>query len=46
MDYIQGYLDNILLAIVEDKVNVTGAFIWSIRTFSPPPLLPPLLPLG
>ncbi|KAH0606329.1 uncharacterized protein H6S33_003990 [Morchella sextelata] len=29
-DYIQGYLDNILLAATEDKVNVTGAFIWSI----------------
>lgn len=39
MDYIQGFLDNILLAIVEDNVNITGAFIWSICTFS-------LFPLG
>ncbi|KAF8540347.1 glycoside hydrolase superfamily [Trichophaea hybrida] len=30
VDYIQGFLDNILLAITEDKVNVTGAFLWSI----------------
>ncbi|KAA8894673.1 glycoside hydrolase superfamily [Sphaerosporella brunnea] len=29
-DYIQGFLDNILLAITEDHVNVTGAYIWSI----------------
>jgi len=29
-DYIQGFMDNILLSITEDKVNVTGAFIWSI----------------
>ena len=38
MDYIQGFLDNILLAIVEDKVNITGAFVWSICTFSLFPL--------
>ena len=29
-DYFQGYLDNILAAIVEDGVNVTGAFAWAI----------------
>lgn len=29
-DYLQGYLDNILLAYTEDQVNVTGAFVWSI----------------
>jgi hypothetical protein len=29
-DYIQGSLDNILLAITEDHVNVTGAYVWSI----------------
>ncbi|KAI5780829.1 glycoside hydrolase superfamily [Geopyxis carbonaria] len=29
-DYLQGFLDNILLSITEDRVNVTGAFIWSI----------------
>lgn len=29
-DYLQGFLDNILLAIHEDKVPVTGAFAWSI----------------
>jgi beta-glucosidase len=29
-DYIQGFLDNILLAINEDHVNVTGAYVWSI----------------
>jgi len=29
-DYLQGFLDNILMAIHHDKINVTGAFIWSI----------------
>ncbi|KAL7270308.1 hypothetical protein RUND412_006994 [Rhizina undulata] len=29
-DYLQGFLDNILLAIAVDGVNVTGAFVWSI----------------
>jgi beta-glucosidase len=29
-DYFQQYLDNILLAIHEDKVNVTGAWGWAI----------------
>jgi len=29
-DYIQGYLDNILLSIHADGVNVTGAYAWSI----------------
>ncbi|TVY67390.1 Beta-glucosidase 1A [Lachnellula suecica] len=29
-DYYQGFLDNILAAIVEDHVNVTGAFGWAI----------------
>jgi hypothetical protein len=29
-DYLQGFLDNILLAINEDHVNVTGAYLWSI----------------
>jgi beta-glucosidase len=33
-DYLQGFLDNILLAITEDKVNVTGAFVWSICEFA------------
>ncbi|OWP05286.1 hypothetical protein B2J93_8028 [Marssonina coronariae] len=28
-DYYQGYLDNILAAVVEDGVNCTGAFGWS-----------------
>jgi len=32
-DYLQGFLDNILMAIHHDKVNVTGAFIWSICRF-------------
>ena len=30
MDYLQTYLDSILLAINEDGINVSGAFIWSI----------------
>ncbi|KAF8446765.1 glycoside hydrolase superfamily [Terfezia claveryi] len=34
-DYLQGFLDNILLAIHEDGVNVTGAFTWSICEFNP-----------
>jgi len=34
-DYIQGFLDNILLAITEDKINVTGALVWSICKPSP-----------
>lgn len=29
-DYYQGYLDNILAAVVEDGVNVTGAWGWAI----------------
>jgi len=29
-DYYQSFLDNILLAITEDKVNCTGAFGWAI----------------
>ena len=29
-DYLQGFLDNILLAIHEDDIPVTGAFAWSI----------------
>ncbi|KAF2204435.1 putative beta-glucosidase 34 [Delitschia confertaspora ATCC 74209] len=29
-DYFQNYLDNILAAIVYDKVNVTGAWGWAI----------------
>ncbi|TVY91905.1 Beta-glucosidase 1A [Lachnellula willkommii] len=29
-DYYQGFLDNILAAIVEDNVNVTGAVGWAI----------------
>lgn len=29
-DYYQGYLDNILAAIVYDGVNVTGAWGWAI----------------
>lgn len=29
-DYYQSYLDNILASIVEDGVNVTGAFGWAI----------------
>jgi beta-glucosidase/6-phospho-beta-glucosidase/beta-galactosidase len=29
-DYYQSYLDNILAAIVEDGVNVTGAWGWAI----------------
>lgn len=33
-DYLQGYLDNILLSRTVDKVNVTGAFIWSICEYS------------
>jgi len=32
-DYIQGFLDNILLAITEDRVNVTGAYVWSICNY-------------
>lgn len=32
VDYLQGFLDNTLAAIVEDGVNVTGAFVWSICT--------------
>jgi len=35
-DYLQGFLDNILLAIHEDDINVTGAFAWSIcELYSP-----------
>ena len=30
VDYLQNYLDSILLAIHEDGINVTGAFVWSI----------------
>lgn len=30
MDYFQGYLDAVLAAVVEDGVNVTGAFAWAI----------------
>lgn len=29
-DYFQGYLDGMLAAIVEDGVNVTGAWAWAI----------------
>ncbi|KAI5364741.1 Putative glycoside hydrolase family 1, glycoside hydrolase superfamily, glycosyl hydrolase family 1 [Septoria linicola] len=29
-DYIQSYLDNVLASIVVDRVNVTGAWAWSI----------------
>lgn len=29
-DYFQGYLDGILAAVVEDGVNVTGAWAWAI----------------
>lgn len=29
-DYFQGYLDGILQAVVEDGVNVTGAWAWAI----------------
>ncbi|CAZ79232.1 unnamed protein product [Tuber melanosporum] len=32
-DYLQGFMDNILMAIHHDKINVTGAFIWSICKF-------------
>lgn len=33
-DYLQGYLDNILLSKTIDNVNVTGAFVWSICKYS------------
>lgn len=41
-DHLQWFLDNILLAIHEDEVNVTGAFTWSICEFNVSNLLTPL----
>lgn len=38
-DYLQGFLDNILLAIHEDGINVSGAFAWSICKAFPFPTL-------
>ena len=30
VNYISSYLENVRLAIVEDKVNVKGYFVWSM----------------
>lgn len=29
-DYFQGYMDGVLAAVLEDGVNVTGAYAWAI----------------